>query len=39
MLDYPGFGVGLCFEFIIVPFTTNNLILKLNTSKQVFEEV
>ena len=39
MLDYRGFGVGLFFDFIIVPFTINNLILKLNTSKQVFEEV
>lgn len=23
MLDYRGFGVGHCFDFIIVPFTIN----------------
>ena len=39
MLDYRGFGVGPFFDFVIVPFTINNLILKLNTSKQAFEEV
>ena len=31
MLHYQGFGVGHCFDFIIVPFTINNLILKVKT--------
>lgn len=28
ILDYPGFGVGHCFDFIIVPFNIKNLILR-----------
>lgn len=31
MLDYQVFGVRHCFDFSIVPFTINNLILKVNT--------